>query len=115
MYRSPTHLSWSRRLLLALLVLGLAIAPVLVAMGNTYELVHGETAAEHDATAHAHADDGDLLHAVAHCAGCGAHTPAPPPVLPALAPLVLVRPAYPHPGDAPTRRHERLLRPPIAA
>ncbi|KLI98993.1 hypothetical protein [Luteimonas sp. FCS-9] len=114
MHAFPTRPTWSRRLLLALLMLGMALAPVLVAMGNTYELVHGETAAQHDA-AHAHGDDGDLLHAVAHCAGCGAHTPGLPPAPPMLGTLAIVQPACPDPGDAPARMPERLFRPPIVA
>lgn len=115
MHRSLPLLSWSRRLLLTLLMLGLIAAPVLVAMGNTYEAAHGETVEQHDHAPQAHDDGGDLLHAVAHCATCGAHTPALPPVPALLAPLAISHPALPAFDAAPTRVTDTLLRPPISA
>ncbi|MGO3127479.1 MAG: hypothetical protein ACTIJY_05365 [Luteimonas sp.] len=115
MHRSPNPLSWSRRLLLALLVFGLMTAPVLVAMGNTYEAAHGETAEQHDHAPEAHEDGGDLLHAVAHCATCGAHTPALPSVPSLLAPLAMSHPALSANEAAPARGPDSLLRPPISA
>jgi len=115
MHRTPDSLSWSRRLLLALLVLGLIAAPVLVAMGNTYEAAHGETAEQHDHAPETHDDGGDLLHAVAHCATCGAHTPALPPVPALLAPLAMSHPALSAFDAAPAHVPESLLRPPISA
>ncbi|MDR6992236.1 hypothetical protein [Luteimonas sp. 3794] len=115
MHRTPTLLPWPRRLLMALLVLGLMAAPVLVAMGNSYEAAHGETAEQHDHAAEAHDNGGDLLHAVAHCATCGAHTPAPPPVAPLIAPLAMSHPALPAFEAAPARETDSLLRPPISA
>lgn len=111
----PTRSFWSRPLLLALLVLGLIAAPVLVAMGNTYEAAHGETVEQHDHAPDAHDDGDDLLHAVAHCATCGAHTPALPPVASWLAPQVMSHPALPACGSAPARAPESVLRPPISA
>ncbi|MCD9006842.1 hypothetical protein LDO31_11455 [Luteimonas sp. XNQY3] len=115
MHRISNPLSWSRRLLMALLVLGLIAAPVLVAMGNTYEAAHGETAEQHDHAPDAHDDGGDLLHAVAHCATCGAHTPALPPMPSLLAPLAMAHPALPAFEAAPARVPDTLLRPPISA
>lgn len=115
MPRRPARSPWSRSLLLALLVLGLIAAPVLVAMGNTFNAAHGETAEQHDHAPDAHDNGGDLLHAVAHCASCGAHTPALPPVLSLLAPLVMPHPALPACGSARARAPDSDLRPPISA
>ena len=114
MHRRSNSLSWSRRLLLALLVFGLMAAPVLVAMGNTYEAAHGETAEQHDHASDTHEDGGDLLHAVAHCATCGAHTPAFPPVASLLAPLAMPHPALPVSESALARVPDSLLRQPIS-
>ncbi|MET0329389.1 MAG: hypothetical protein ABW163_11570 [Luteimonas sp.] len=115
MCRRPARSFWSRPLMLALLVLGLVVAPVLVAMGNTYEAAHGETAAQHDRAPEAHEDGGDLLHAVAHCATCGAHTPGLPPLAAALAPVPAVHPETACSDAAPPRAPDALLRPPISA
>ncbi|VXB19161.1 conserved hypothetical protein [Luteimonas sp. 9C] len=115
MFRRHVPSFWSRPLMLALLVLGLVVAPVLVAMGNTYEVAHGETAEQHDHAPEAHEDGGDLLHAVAHCATCGAHTPALPPVSSLLTPPALVHPALPAFDAVPARVPDSLLRPPISA
>lgn len=111
----PAMSFWSRPLLLALLVLGLIAAPVLVAMGNTYEAAHGETAEQHDHAPDAHDDGGDLLHAVAHCATCGAHTPGLPPIAAIFASLPAAQPDIVLSDAAPPRAPDTLLRPPISA
>jgi hypothetical protein len=115
MFRRHAPSFWSRPLMLALLVLGLVVAPVLVAMGNTYEAAHGETAEQHDHAPEAHDDGADLLHAVAHCATCGAHTPGLPPMASLIAPIPNVHPEAALRDAAPPRAPETLLRPPISA
>gem|GEM_PF-912298 len=115
MSRRPTRPLWSRPLMLALLVLGLVVAPVLVAMGNTYEAAHGETAEQHDHAPEAHDDGADLLHAVAHCATCGAHTPGLPPLATPIAAMPGVHPDLRPIDAAPLRAPDSLLRPPISA
>ena len=115
MVRRPARSFWSRPLMLALLVLGLVVAPVLVAMGNTYEAAHGESAEQHDHAPEAHDDGADLLHAVAHCATCGAHTPGLPPLAAPIAATPAVHPDMLAIDAAPLRAPDSLLRPPISA
>lgn len=111
----PARSFWSRPLMLALLVLGLVVAPVLVAMGTTYEAAHGETAEQHDHAPEAHDDGADLLHAVAHCATCGAHTPGLPPLTTPIVAMPAVHPGLRPSVTAPPRAPDTLLRPPISA
>ena len=124
-----THL----RLLVALLVLGLLVRPVLSAVGEVHELGH-EGAAAHshtsamDGLAHpgdsgdGHADDREhggtgLLHTLLHFAHCCGQVPALPsvPFAPALAWSAGIAPLPADRGLLPSAPLLTPFRPPISA
>ncbi len=113
-----------RLMALAVLVLGVLVAPVACALGDVHALAHDQAHLD-DSAPHGHdgADEDDagerdgagLLHALMHSGYCHGHSPA---MLPAMAwgPLPMRTHAHPAALTTDYRSHliETLLRPPIA-
>lgn len=132
MSNSRRHVRRLRIALLALLVLGMAIAPTLAAVGELHRIEHAATATGDDAHGHAHAAGGEPthhhdhsgdgsdpdhatgLHGLMHQAGSA--SVAMPDALPAVTRVSLREPLLPEfrrldlPGDTP----DLPFRPPIA-
>ena len=115
-----------RLMALAVLMMGVLVAPIACALGDVHALAHDQAHLD-DAAAHGHdgADEADaggdqdgagLLHALMHSGYCHGHSPA---LLSAAAwgPLPASAQAQPAPLPSVYRSHliETLLRPPIAA
>jgi len=123
-FRRPTLM---RLLALCVLLLGVIAQPVMASVGGVHELGHGGGLHSHaDAEADDQGDEderggdesgkaGGLLHALMHATHCCGHAPAMPVAATTWQPLAPADTApFLHDAPVPTRRADKLLRPPIA-